>query len=514
MGPTMPIHPGALLTAIALAVLPGCQPSLPGPPTVEVEGLAPLLANAIQERRDEVMAHPASAAAWGRLGMVLDVHDIRFQAVQCYERAHQLDADEFRWPYFLGLLTSKSDLDASFSHFLKAARIRDDYAPLFIHIGRGHFENERFEEAARAFERAIQLDAGMHRARLGLAMVALARDEPVRAREILEHARARGAAAGEIHWLLAEAYRRLGDEAASHEHFQLAQPLRVLEPGADPIRETMVRNQGMTLEMIRKRCDHLIGSGQAAAAIEEWQRAARAQPGSADVLAHLGRAHALAGQLEAAVANLRKALELDSRHVDAQVLLADTYVQQDLGLAVAAYRRALELDPAHAKARFKLGSLLVATDAAEEGLDHLRQAHRALKKDLSAHRHFLLILKNAGRYREAVETYRLALEQFPGDAGLQRGMAWLLATCPDDRVRDGQEALAWARQAAEYAADPRTLETLAAAYAEAGDFQAAVRSATQAKELLLKEGAISAVGQLDQRLGLYRDRKPYREPRR
>jgi tetratricopeptide (TPR) repeat protein len=519
LGRTMKLGTNSLAIAIVTsvwigAIQPGCQSPSQLPPQIDIESLAPILAKRVHERRSEVIAHPASAEAWGNLGMVLDVHDIRSEASYCYERAQELDQNDVRWPYFLGILRRMSDHSQSLSHFLTASQISDNYAPVFVYIGRAHLQDGHFEAAGRAFDRALELDPGLHQPRLGLARVALGQDEPETALTLLEHALAQGATEGEVHWLLAESYRRLGNEAAALKHFERAQPLRVLEPIADPMRETLKRSQGMTLELIQKRTDFLIKSGQINAAIEEWRQVQRTDPRSPAILSHLGRAYSLSGQPAHAIATLREALELDPEYIEAQILLGDAFLQQDLGLAVTAYERALELDPSHAKTRFKLGSLLVASDQVEKGLEQLRQAYPSLQEDLSAHEHLVTTLKNIGRYQEAAQTYRQGLEHFPYDVGLQAGLAWLLATCPDHQVRDGVEALAWATKATEFTLGARRLEILAAAFAETGDFSAAVRNATQAKELLLKAGAFSAVEQLDTRLALYRKRQPYRQLKR
>ncbi len=67
-------------------------------------------------------------------------------------------------------------------------------------------------------------------------------------------------------------------------------------------------------------------------------------------------------------------------------------------------------------------------------------------------------------------------------------LAWLLATCPDARVRDGRRAVSLARHALELArAHPDLPETLAAAYAEAGNFELAVHWRTEALEALLMD---------------------------
>ena len=505
----------ALLAALfAACLLPACGPPA-APPEVDATGLPPRLAKRIQERREAVAANPGSAQAWGSLGMVLDVHDLRAEAAYCYQRALDLDGDDFRWPYFLGVLERTSNQDRAIEHLARASRIRDDYPPLFVYMGGCHLLLERFEEAAVAYRRALDIDAGFYRARLGLAKAALGQGEPGKARELLETALAQGAAEGEVHWLLAEACRRLGDLEAARTHLQRAGPLRLVEPVSDSLRVALRRQEGQTLALIQERSDHLIRQGRAAEAIGEWERVRREEPDSPEVLARLGRALALSGRLDEAVAAYRGALDLDPAHLASRRLLGDALLQQgQLGPAREAYEHALGLDPAHARTRYKLGSMLLLADAEEEGLRHLREAREALGYDLEAQLHFAAAVTRLGRHREAADAYRQALRTYPGEARLQGSLAWLLATSPDAEIRDGAESLIWAARAVEGAPGPRSLETLAAAHAEAGDFPAAVGAATRAKELLLKAGNPAAVRQVEQRLKLYREGRPYREARR
>ena len=86
------------------------------------------------------------------------------------------------------------------------------------------------------------------------------------------------------------------------------------------------------------------------------------------------------------------------------------------------------------------------------------------------------------------------------------------ATCPDATLRDGRQAVAAATRACELTAwkDPGLLDTLAAACAEAGDFDAAVRWQTKAGAMVHDAGSRSG---FEARLALYRAKKPYHEAR-
>ena len=95
---------------------------------------------------------------------------------------------------------------------------------------------------------------------------------------------------------------------------------------------------------------------------------------------------------------------------------------------------------------------------------------------------------------------------------LQDKLAWMLATCPDASVRNGAEAVAIARQLvqARRAPDPLLLTTLAAAYAETGQFPQAVATAERALALAKSAGQTILALEVQSQLDLYRTGRPCR----
>jgi tetratricopeptide (TPR) repeat protein len=125
---------------------------------------------------------------------------------------------------------------------------------------------------------------------------------------------------------------------------------------------------------------------------------------------------------------------------------------------------------------------------------------------------------NRGNARAARKEYNLALKDYDKAVRLEPryayghcNRAWLQATCPDAKHRDGRKAVESARKACELTGwkDANALDTLAAAYAEFGKFDGAVE--WQMKSLELLGPAKKAALDYRQRLKLYQDRKPYRE---
>jgi len=118
-------------------------------------------------------------------------------------------------------------------------------------------------------------------------------------------------------------------------------------------------------------------------------------------------------------------------------------------------------------------------------------------------------LLRIGKQAEAIADYEKAITIEPDDTGVLNNLAWVLATSPDEKLRDGKRAIKLATKACElteYKA-PHILSTLAAGYAETGDFQTAIKWSQKAVEL----GSEDQLEPLTKELETYRAGKPVRE---
>ena len=148
-----------------------------------------------------------------------------------------------------------------------------------------------------------------------------------------------------------------------------------------------------------------------------------------------------------------------------------------------------------------------------------KTASELLKKELEKQPDSVELLRSLadmellfGHWGEADRLYKRLLEIDPKDSGVLNNYSWLLATCPEDQYRDAARALEYGKQAAEatlYAA-PHILSTLAAAYAEGGDFESARSWSQKAVELGEKENHES-LDSLKKELESYKENKPWRE---
>jgi len=257
-----------------------------------------------------------------------------------------------------------------------------------------------------------------------------------------------------------------------------------------------------------------------------------------------GRITGVRGEFEKALEHLNKAAEMEPRNV--AVLMIRAAVLQELGKSDEAMKdvnRALELRPDN-PALLRLRAAILAGSgqlsqavrdleqvreqgSAEPSIDlqlgllySIQKRHgKALEqfdkvlavepRNVAALRGRADTLLSLGRHAEAIVDYEKALEVDPNDSGVLNNLAWVLATSPDEKIRDGKRALELAAKACElteYKA-AHILSTLAAAYAENGDFENARKWSQKAVEL----GSETEKEALQKELESYQRNEPVRE---
>jgi tetratricopeptide (TPR) repeat protein len=97
---------------------------------------------------------------------------------------------------------------------------------------------------------------------------------------------------------------------------------------------------------------------------------------------------------------------------------------------------------------------------------------------------------------------------------LLNNLAWQLATSADPKTRDGRQAVELARRACELTQYRVTVMvgTLAAAYAEAGQFDEAIATAQRACALASEQGQTELLRRNQELLELYRGHQAYHSP--
>ncbi len=176
---------------------------------------------------------------------------------------------------------------------------------------------------------------------------------------------------------------------------------------------------------------------------------------------------------------------------------------------LADFDQAIALSPDRAEAWFGRGQIHRVLKDHEQAIADFTRSISLLPDHVPSFQQRGNLYKLQGRYKEAIADLTRAHELNPDDAEILNDLAWMLATCPDDRFRQGQKALALALKSVTFSHDPQYLDTLSAAYAETGDFEAAV--ANLAKALSMVQGYPKLTNEFIKRLRCYRNRLPWRE---
>jgi tetratricopeptide (TPR) repeat protein len=263
-----------------------------------------------------------------------------------------------------------------------------------------------------------------------------------------------------------------------------------------------------TLGVLRAR------QGKFSEAAAQYEAALRLEQNSTTHF-NLGNALVKLGRLDEAVAHYAEATRLDPKLAEAHLNAA--VACDALGKAAEASRlfeNALRIEPNYAAARRGYGRLLARQGRLAEAAAQFTELIRQNPDDAEAQFNLAQVLTGAGKIEEALTHYRAAARTQPDSPAVLDPLARLLATHPDDRFRNGAEAVQWAERACELTQrkNPAYLDTLAAAYAEAGRFSNAVATAATAVQVAAASGQTGLGLQLYERVQLYRSNRPYREP--
>jgi protein O-mannosyl-transferase len=181
--------------------------------------------------------------------------------------------------------------------------------------------------------------------------------------------------------------------------------------------------------------------------------------------------------------------------------------------SVSLFEHALRVDENNYMAHGSLGFALADSGRVDEAIPHYEKALRINPNYATGHVNLGLALAGKGETREAIANYREAVRLKPSAVEALNNLAWILATNPDPVLRDAGEAIPLAEKADRLSENenPTVLDTLAAAYAEGGRFEEAIKSTQKAEDLALSLNQQDLAKTLQQRMTLYRAGRPYHE---
>ena len=228
------------------------------------------------------------------------------------------------------------------------------------------------------------------------------------------------------------------------------------------------------------RALELTGRQDFGAAVSEWGAVVEMAPENLQARNNLGLALAQAGKLTEALAELQKAVDRN---------------------------------PSYAAGRNNLALVLQSMGRVDQAIDQWEIALKLNAASGAAHNNLAAALASQGQRAAALAHWRAGLRLEPDRVTALKGAAWILATAPDAKLRDGRQAVAWAQRAAELSgeSDAAALDVLAAAYAEAGRFPEAVQTAQRALALANAQGNRTLAEAVKARIAFYEAGIRFRE---
>ncbi len=545
---------------------PTLPPRLPPAPTLDWTQFEPAVREQLQRAAKAAGDTRAAAVANAHMAKLLIAYGWNEQAMLYLRRAVVLKEDEESWWYLKGRLEAKSgNLDAAKLSLERALSISETL-PTLLTLGRVALDANTLEGAHRWYRRAVELSPDSPHAHEGLAQVLLRRGEHAEAQKEFLRALEKEPRYARAHYGLARLYQLQGARAEAFEALKAFETGIKDLPYSDPVWESvqslkldadhLFRQANSLLKAGRfddaiaaykeaqGRNDHLpladynIGlalqkSGRAAEAITYFERFLEKRPRYVEAHNNLALCLFELGRYSESLTHLERAVEIEPRYARALFNLGLVHEQRgDIDAAVASVRRSLELRPNHAEAHFTLGRLLERSDR-KQAFEHYLVAIALRPLDERIQQRFLAapgeplsargfplrgepfqrladFLRQRKLSEAAISVLRVGQREVPEDAPTRVFLAWVLATTSVDRLRKPAESLEILRPLrAKLEDDPRFLDVVAAAQAAVGEFAGAVGTAEKAMSLGREKGL--PIAEIERRLSLYRQNKPYRE---
>jgi len=209
----------------------------------------------------------------------------------------------------------------------------------------------------------------------------------------------------------------------------------------------------------------------------------------------------------------QRALAVTGPNAFARVNLAESLRDEgDLEGAARELEAALAINPKYRQARHNLGAVFMLQGKLPEASEQFQEALRIHPDYASAHNNLAEALMQQGNIEQALAHWATALRLELDLPEALNNLAWVKATATDERYRDGKEAVRLASRAVELTQrkNPSVLDTLAAAWAESGDFEQASAVAEEAQTLAVRLNQQKVAEVVTGHLALYRSRRPCR----
>ncbi len=256
---------------------------------------------------------------------------------------------------------------------------------------------------------------------------------------------------------------------------------------------------------------HLINEN-AKAAITDLDKAISVQPHNLSAMLIRARVHLAEENLDAAKDDVERVLVLSPGLPQAMLIRGMILAEQGkLGEAIDGMKLLLERDPENVPWQMQLGGLYLQDDRHSKAIEIFTKILANDESNWLARQARADTLLSIGDHKEAIADFEFVVKEQPENDSILNNFAWVLATSPVDELRDGKRAIELATKACEVTdyKKPHILSTLAAAYAETGDFKTAIKWSKKAVEMGSDDEEVDE--QLENELKSYQEKKPWRE---
>jgi tetratricopeptide (TPR) repeat protein len=235
--------------------------------------------------------------------------------------------------------------------------------------------------------------------------------------------------------------------------------------------------------------------------------------GASRLLTLCGEIYKEKGDTANAIKQFREAIQMYSGHGRPHFrlgcLLND--IENDREGAMLELSEAIRLNPNWSEPYFSRAFLFIEKGAVDDAIADYTKASELAPQSWQIYVGRAFAYKVKHNFRLVFEDLAMAAKLAPTEWEVVNEIAWFLSTCPETEFRNGKEAVAFAKKACELKEwkDWSSLDTLAAAFAEAGMFDEAQKFQEQA--LSMPDIAVSDRKEMQERLQLWQQHKPYRE---